>query len=539
MFGTLSIKNYQLKIIDRLPFQEINSIPQAIKEFLSGEISGFETDTFSLDNFQRKINAKSESFTQQQREKLFSALKKQTFERNSSPLQVKNLHSLLDEKTFTITTGHQLNLFTGPVFFIYKILQTIKTAEFLKNHFPEKNFVPIFWMATEDHDFEEINHFRTENHFYEINGKKGGAVGRIEIQDSSFISEFEQEFKDSVFGTELILLMKEAYKKGNSLAEATRNIVDRLFAEYGLMIIDGDDQLLKSDMKEIFKNEIFEKSLYKNSEKQVENLREKYGKVQVNPREINLFYLSKTRNRIDPDGENFVIDDTEKIFSATEIIKELEKNPEKFSPNALLRPVYQEKILPNIAYIGGNAEIMYWLELKNHFEKLNLVFPVLIPRNSMLFVSEKNIRKIEKNQLHIKDFFKDFQNLMNSVLIANNEISKQLEEKQKLIETNFEELKQVAEITDITFGNLVKSEEKRQLKSYEKMRKRLIRAEKIKQNEKVERLEKLFLQIHPGKNWQERVFNFSVFYADFGKQWLETCFKEMDVQKSELIVMQY
>jgi len=292
-------------------------------------------------------------------------------------------------------------------------------------------------------------------------------------------------------------------------------------------------------MKEIFKNEIFEKSLYKNTEKQVENLREKYGKVQVNPREINVFYLSKTRNRIDPDGENFVIDDTEKIFSATEIIKELEKNPEKFSPNALLRPVYQEKILPNIAYIGGNAEIMYWLELKNHFEKLNLVFPVLIPRNSMLFVSEKNIRKIEKNQLHIKDFFKDFQNLMNSVLIANNEISKQLEEKQKLIETNFEELKQVAEITDITFGNLVKSEEKRQLKSYEKMRKRLIRAEKIKQNEKVERLEKLFLQIHPGKNWQERVFNFSVFYADFGKQWLETCLKEMDVQKSELIVMQY
>src|SRR5690606_25530209 len=163
---------------------------------------------------------------------------------SDSSLQNQHLDLLREETTFTVTTGHQLNLFTGPVFFIYKILQTIKTATYLKSQFSEYNFVPVFWMATEDHDLEEISFFNSEKQRYDLSAPSGGAVGRIVLEDVSFIDRFEQEFKDTVFGTELILMMKEAYVPGRTLAVATRTLVNRLFAEYGLLIIDGDDSRL-------------------------------------------------------------------------------------------------------------------------------------------------------------------------------------------------------------------------------------------------------------------------------------------------------
>jgi len=215
----------------------------------------------------------------------------------------------------------------------------------------------------------------------------------------------------------------------------------------------------------------------------------------------------------------------------------LENYPEKFSPNALMRPVYQECVLPNLAYIGGNAEIMYWLELKDYFSKLNIPFPILIPRNSMLFLKEKTIGKIQKLNLKIEDFFENFTTIINRKIIVDNSILKLLDEKENLLINNFSELKTVAETTEKSFGNMVKAEEVRQLKSFNRMKKRLLHAEKIKQSELLERLENLFLDVHPSKNWQERIYNFSVFFADFGYSWLETCLEEVVVQESKLIIV--
>jgi bacillithiol biosynthesis cysteine-adding enzyme BshC len=314
-------------------------------------------------------------------------------------------------------------------------------------------------------------------------------------------------------------------------------LVHRLFSDYGLLFIDGDEKILKNEMKSVFKNEILFGELFESTENTVDFLSSKYGKVQVNPRKINLFYLSKTRNRIDFDGEKYKITDTEMSFTKDEILQEIEKNPEKFSPNVLIRPVYQETILPNIAYIGGNAEIMYWLELKNYFEKIKLPFPVLIPRSSMLFISEKTLNKIEKTGFEINDFFKNFERIIESYLLGNNKIKPFLGEMEDNFKRYFHDLKMISELTDKTFINLVSAEEIRQLKSFERMRKRLLRAEKIKQSEKLLNIEKLFLKINPENIWQERSYNFSVFYADFGKNWLKKCYEEINVERSELAVL--
>lgn len=508
-----------------------------VKDFLTQKIEGFENNTFSLDHFKQQIHLKKDSFSSGKREVLSEVFEGQLSSLSLSSKQKGNLEDLKLPNTFTITTGHQLNLFSGPVFFVYKILQTIKTCTYLKENFPDFNFVPVYWMASEDHDFAEINHFKTENNYYETNEKSGGPVGRIQISDTYFISEFEKEFKDSIFGTELILMMKEAYKAGNTLTEAIKILVNRLFSEFGLLILDGDSKELKNQMKEIFKDELLHFGLQKTSKNKVDFLTEKYGKVQVNPREINLFYLSETRDRIEFNGQKYIIVDKAIQFTEQEILAELENHPEKFSPNALMRPVYQENVLPNLAYIGGNAEIMYWLELKDYFSKINIPFPILIPRNSMLFLKEKILGKIEKLGLKIEDFFQNFTVLTNHKILKDNPILQLLDEKEELLVSNFSVLRASAETTEKSFGNMVKAEEVRQLKSFKRMKKRLLHAEKIKQNELLERLENLFLDVHPAKTWQERVYNFSVFFSDYGYSWLENCLEEMVVQDSKLIIV--
>ena len=436
-----------MKKINHIPFLEIESIPQLIKDFLKQKIPGFESQFFNLENIKKQFQLKGSSFSLEQRKVLFDVLKDQYSDFQTSEKQESGLNHILSDQTFTVTTGHQLNLFTGPAFFVYKILQTIKLAEFLKEKFPEQNFVPLFWMASEDHDFEEIDHFKTKNNYYETKAKSGGAVGRIQVEDDFFISRFEEEFKDSVYGTALILLLKKAYKKGNTLSQATRIIVHELFADYGLIVLDGDDVRLKTAMKSVFKEELLHQTLSDSTRETVRFLTEKYGKVQVNPREINLFYLSETRDRIAFENNEFIIIDRDQKFTIEEMLTELENHPERFSPNALLRPVFQETVLPNIAYIGGNAEIMYWLELKNFFTQIKLPFPVLIPRNSMLMLTEKTVEKMDHLNLKINDFFKNFAGVTKDLMLQDNEILPLLHDQETTLKNQFEILKTEAEKT--------------------------------------------------------------------------------------------
>lgn len=519
-----------------IPFLKIDSIPSLIKDFLRGDLSDFSENCFNINNIKTAIDRKKIHYTQEKRNTLARVLAHQYEHFDLSDLQKKNLNSLQNENTFSVVTGHQLNLFSGPSFFVYKILQTIKTVEYINKHLPDYYVVPIFWMASEDHDFEEINHFKTDLNHYEIKGHSGGPVGRIKVESNLFIHEFEKDFRDFVFGTELIEQLKAIYSKGKTLTEATKELAQWLFAEYGLLCIDGDDAELKSQMICIFKDELIHQRLKNESTKKVDYLTEKYGKVQVNPREINLFYLSENRNRIGFRNGKYHIVDTDKLFSEAEVLAELEKNPQNFSPNAVMRPVYQENVLPNLAYIGGNAEVAYWLELKDYFRFLEVPFPILVPRNSMLFLSEKTFNKIEKLGMKITDFFRNFANVVKEQLINNHPLDSLLKSQEQLLKQHFEELKDKAELTDISFRNLVAAEEVRQLKSFQRMQKRLLRAEKIKQNERLQRMETLFYEIHPNRVWQERVYNFSVFYANEGKNWIAKCYNTMDVEKSQLII---
>ncbi|MBS1572625.1 MAG: bacillithiol biosynthesis cysteine-adding enzyme BshC [Bacteroidetes bacterium] len=526
-----------MKVITKIPLSELPNTPPLVVDFLNSKLEFAQSFLWNNENIKAKIEEKQNQFSQTSRDTLVDVLRHQLQDLQLSEKQSANLKILEKPTSFTITTGHQLNLFSGPVFFIYKILQVIKSCEELNDKNTNQHFVPIFWMATEDHDFLEINHFKTEKSLYQFSEKAGNAVGRITITDLDFIKQFEKEFEDSLFGKDLIALLKSTFLLGESLTQATRKLVQNLFSDYGLLMIDGDCAELKKMMIPIFQQELFDNSLMNNTASTVTQIKNNYGKVQVNPREINLFYLSETRNRIEFYNNKFHIVDTDLSFTKEEISQELHAFPEKFSPNALLRPVFQEMILPNIAYIGGNAEIAYWLELPLYFQSINLTFPLLIPRNSFQILTEKVNGKIEKLGLSIRDFFDENPKLYQKIFTENHALSSTINENEELVKSAFQSLLSQASLTDKSYEQLVLAEQTRQLKSFEKMRKRLLKAEKIKHKEKLERIENLFELIIPNEIWQERQYNFSVYYSQFGRRWIADCYKNISVDNSNLIVV--
>lgn len=523
-----------MKLLAQLPFQHLSQTPQLVRDFLSGQLTGYEAQHFTAENVRQAVASRTRQFSAEKRLNLVEILSRQMV--NATPAQQESLSLLSENKTVTITTGHQLNLFSGPVFFFYKIIQTIATARELSRQHPDFCFLPVFWMATEDHDLEEIEFFRTRENRYAIEEKSGPAVGRIRLSEVNFIENFARDFKGLPFAEELFSVMKDAYQPGRTLAEATRIFVQHFFGQEGLLIIDGDEAALKKQMTEIFRGELQHSQLQRHTAKIVEGFLQKYGKVQVNPREVNLFYLEENRHRIDR-GENFYLQSSPKTFSLEEILAELTHHPEKFSPNALMRPVYQETVLPNILYIGGNAEIAYWLELKDYFTFLQLPYPILLPRQSVIWLTAKQNNKLEKLGLTPEEIVLNPKSTADAQLMQDSSLHTTLATLEKQLENAYNQLKNQAAETDATFGNLVQAEARRMEKSFRRMAHRLVKAERRKHADKVTRILALAEEINPNGAWQERVWNFSVFYAEYGPAWLRACYSLLQPSESSGLLL--
>ncbi|MBK6521479.1 MAG: bacillithiol biosynthesis cysteine-adding enzyme BshC [Sphingobacteriaceae bacterium] len=265
---------------------------------------------------------------------------------NTSKESLANISQLGNTNCFTVTTGHQLCLFTGPLYFIYKIISTINLSEWLNKSFPDKKFVPVYWMASEDHDFEEVNHAFAYGKKIEWKSDEKGAVGSFKTKSiGSVISELETVLGPGENSEELISLFKNAYLNHDSLDKATRFLVNELFGQYGLVIADGNDKTLKQELKALIKKDIFENIPAKKANETIAYLQTKKYSVQVNPRDVNCFYLDENgRHRIEKTGDSYSLIGANKIFSKSELEKIIDVSPEKISPNVVLRPMYQQHI---------------------------------------------------------------------------------------------------------------------------------------------------------------------------------------------------
>ncbi|MCK8141259.1 bacillithiol biosynthesis cysteine-adding enzyme BshC [Flavobacterium sp. I-SCBP12n] len=492
-----------------------------------------------LENFEDQILEKQKNFDNDSRKTLVAVLEKQYSTVDTSVLTKQNIEALSLNNTFTVTTGHQLNLFSGPLYFLYKIISTINLTTELKAKYPTNNFVPVYWMATEDHDFEEINYFNFKGKKFRWNTESYGPVGRLSTEGlEDFFEVYALELGSSINADKIKKIFTDAYLNHDTLADATRHLANALFGTYGLVIIDADNP----DLKRTFIPYVKEELLHQSSNKLVLATAEKLKDytVQVNPREINLFYIEDTlRERIVFENGKYKVNHTKIEFSETEILELLENHPEKFSPNVIMRPLYQEVILPNLCYIGGGGEIAYWLELKSFFDAAKVTFPILLLRNSVLLATEKQAKKADKLDLKWSDLFSKQDSLINNKTKELSEISIDLANLKKQLQEQFESLYKIATKTDESFIGAVKAQEAKQNKGLENLEKRLLRAQKRKLNDVLQRIIDLQNDLFPNLSLQERQTNFSEFYLENGENLIPMIINQLKPlqNKFEVIVL--
>ncbi len=525
-----------------IPFQKTGYFTKITCDYLdkNKDLDEFYDNFPDLDGFTDQIKKKRESFSLESRRVLVESLTNQYVNLKISDRTKQNIQSLLNENTFTVTTGHQLNLFSGPLYFLYKIISAINLATKLKAKFPENNFVPVYWMATEDHDFEEIKFFNYKSNQISWERDASGAVGRLPTKGlDSVLEQFSSQLGMGKNAKYLIDLFKRSYIDHQNLTDATRYLANELFAEFGLVILDGDDKDLKREFIPYVKDELVNRNCFKEVSKTNSTLGNNY-KIQVNPREINLFYLDDhLRERIVFEEEKFKILNTNISFSKKEILEEVENYPEKFSPNVLMRPLYEEVVLPNLCYIGGGGELAYWFELKSHFESQQIPFPILLLRNSVLLVKEKQIKKLDKLGVPYGDVFLKKNELVNKRIKEISDISIDFSEQRKTIDGIFEHLKEISHCTDLSFLGAVEAQHKKQLNGLENLEKRLLKAQKRKLNDVVERISVLHHELFPNESLQERNANFSEFYEEEGNNLIIKLISSLDPLKLEFDVITF
>jgi len=454
-------------------------------------------------NFNDQILEKS-SFSEDNRKVLVNTLQEQYKPLTTKEAVKRNISSLLDKNTFTITTGHQLNIVTGPLYFIFKIVTVINTCKILKRQYPDYNFVPVYWMASEDHDYDEIKSFRLYGKKYSWQTEQTGAVGRFHTTGLDIL------MKDLPGDVSVFL---SAYSKQKTLAEAVRQYVNDLFGKEGLIVVDADHKNLKSLFINVIQGDILENNVKKLVDQTDEDLRALGYKTQIYCRDINFFFLEENRrDRIERFGQDFTLVETEKKFTRSEIEKQIESTPEKFSPNVILRPLYQEVILPNLAYIGGPAEVIYWLQLKRVFDHFKTPFPILMPRNFGMVMDHTLVRKFEKTGLELKDLFEEKNYIFNHWTLKNSSHDLTVGGERDILHDVFEKLKGRASSIDQTLVPFVGAEGKRALNSIEKIEQKLLRAEKRLHSDKLRQIEALKDALFPNGSLQERSDNFLNFY---------------------------
>lgn len=493
----------------QIPFEKANSFSKIFLDYTDGklnEFTAFEPTPEGITAFIKKNN-----YDALDRNDLVSELQKQNAGIKLSDATKKNIEQLKNKNAYTITTGHQLCLATGPLYFIYKILSVINICDSLNKKFPQNYFVPVYWMASEDHDFEEVNHINLFNKKFSWNTNQKGRVGDFSLENiDSFLNEIKDILGENENAKNILQILRNAYSQKN-LADATRFLVNALFGKYGLVILDGNSKTLKQQFVSEIKKDVFENFAFKAVNNSIEKLKAKGHEAQVTPREINFFYAGKNfRERIVFENSKYKILNTNSEFSREEFEKKIETEIEDFSPNVVMRPMYQQKILPNAAYVGGPGELAYWLQYKVMFEEAGVPFPVLIPRNFVLYVEKGLQQRMDKLNLKVGDFFGAKDELIKDFALKQQPFD--LEKEKDSLKKFYEEAKKKISSIDKTLEAATDAELQKNLKSLEQLEQKAIRAIKQKSEQSINQIEAIHSRLFPENVPQERVENFLRFY---------------------------
>ncbi|MFM7194406.1 MAG: bacillithiol biosynthesis cysteine-adding enzyme BshC, partial [Bacteroidota bacterium] len=309
-----------------------------------------------------------------------------------------------------------------------------------------------------------------------------------------------------------ITMFREAYSTSSTLAEAVRHYVNALFSHEGIVVIDGDDAQLKQTFSHVMEEDILSgttRGLVEHTNGQLESLG---YEPQVFVRDVNFFWLCDgSRERIENTGETWSVLTGGPALSDEQLRSAIRETPERLSPNVILRPLYQETILPNLAYVGGPAENVYWLQLKSVFRHFNVPFPMLMPRNFVMVMDGPTARLFGKTGLNAAELFLPKSDLLNLVTIRCSEHTLNLESEKAASASTFEHIRKLAGAIDPTLDKMVEAEQHRRLKGLEIIEKKMLRAERRRQSDRLRQVETLKDNLFPGGGLQERTDNLLLF----------------------------
>lgn len=508
-----------MKVVDQIPYNQTGYFSDLIREYLNDSpyLQGFYSHYPSLENVPAAIMQKEHH--QVDCENLVKVLTDQYHQRNALEAVQAQIQTLLHPSTFTITTAHQPNILGGPLYCIYKVVSAIKLAQQYKSAYPDYHFVPVFYIGAEDHDLAELNHVHIHGKRYEWETNQSGSVGRMNTEGiTALLAEIKATLLQEPFTVELMEVLETAYAAGNSVATATAQLFHYLFAAHGLLVLNPDDARLKAAFVPVMRNELLH-SFSITALNSTNPEWEKHFASQVHPRAINLFYLlDNSRDRILKEGTNYTTATGAAQWSHDELFAMLESNPERFSPNVVLRPLFQETILPNIAFVGGGSEVAYWLQQQAVFKAAAIPMPMIYLRNSALLLNKNQVKKIGNLQLSTAALFTPTEALVKARVMANRTM--EMKEELLLLAELSRSLVSKSTQLDATLKPAAEAASIQMQKALEQLEKKWIQTEKRKQEEQLNQLQQIKQKLFPNESLQERFDNFIPNYARQGKNWI-------------------
>jgi bacillithiol biosynthesis cysteine-adding enzyme BshC len=453
-----------------------------------------------------------------------------------------NLHALGHADTYTVTTAHQPALFTGPLYTIYKAISTIRLATAAQKALgPPYRVVPVFVMGSEDHDLEELNHARLFGKTISWTPDQTGPVGAMTTDTlDGPLSELHTLLGDSEPAKALFDRVRSAYAPGQTFAEATRRLLNDLLGQHGLLVISLESPALKRLFIPVIKDELLHQTAQAKVTETIEALEALGYKAQAPPRPINLFYMMPgLRERITLEDGHYTVLHTKYRFTTEEMLREAEQFPERFSPNVLLRPLYQEMVLPNLAYVGGGGELAYWLERKAHFGHYGVPFPMLVRRHSVLWLDKDSIRKRVKFGFRPEQLFLDTDALVRNYVAAQADAALSVTDEVEAVQEAYKRLSLKAKEVDPTLEKAVLADGVKAEQALRHWESRLLRAGKQRHEVSVQQIRMLKDKLFPGNNGlQERSDNVLPYLLKHGQGFLDTLMAHLEPFDPGFVVLE-
>jgi len=535
-------------------FINFKEIPGNTKLFLDylydfEKLKGFYKYNFrDKEQFIAKFKQLSES-PKEFRNELSTIINNQYKSFDPSSKTLKNISLLKNKETVAVVTGQQLGILGGPLYTFYKIITAIKLCSHLSERYDNYHFVPVFWLEGDDHDFEEvrsINVLNDNNELIKISyndqpteeEQNRGSIGHLKLKESigQFLKDYENQLRNTEFKNPILENLKSFYTEEKTFKEPFKELLFWLFDQYGLVIFDPQDVKVKELLKPVFKKEIND---FRNHTEKLVNISaslEELYHAQVKIRPINLFYnYDEGRYVIEPIENEFRLKGKRKKFTLEELINLIEIEPEKFSPNVLLRPICQDFLFPTGFYIGGPSEVAYFAQILPLYEFYDIDPAIIYPRSSVTIL-EKTLKSVlEKYGLSVKDIFTDPNKLKNQII--NNVSDKNLEEifkeTKNQIDLAFDNLKEKLFELDKTMGDVTSKYRLKVLGYIDELKGKAAETQKKRYEITLRQIDKASANLFPEMNLQERELSFFHYANKYGVDVLKKIFEELAINKFE------